>query len=105
MDFLTFKNFISIEVLILFYYLGALIFPMGIWMLLAFLIRKYKLFDMGFESSMNIVWHALNRNQKTKFIVSFVIVFLFMELFWRMLFEFLIAYMQMRDALLQLSTG
>jgi len=30
MDFLTFKSFISTEVLIIFYYLGALVMPIGI---------------------------------------------------------------------------
>ena len=102
MDFLTFKSFISTEVLIIFYYLGALILPMGIWLLLIWLIRKFKLFRTAYENGMEITWKVLNRKQKAKLAVFFVISFLFMELFWRMLFEFLIAYMQMRDALLQL---
>jgi hypothetical protein len=32
-------------------------------------------------------------------LILFVAAFLFMELMWRMLFEYLIAFMQMRDAL------
>jgi hypothetical protein len=101
MDFLTFKSFISTEVLIVFYYLGAFILPIGTWFSLVLLIRKYRLFDMAYKSGKNILWQSLNGKQKTKLTVSFVTLFLFMELFWRMLFEFLIAYMQIRDALLQ----
>ena len=102
MDFLTFKSFISTEVLIIFYYLGALILPIGLWLLVTWLIRKYKLFTTAYESGKEIIWKSLNRKQKTKLIGFFITSFLFMEIFWRMLFEFLIAYMQMRDALLQI---
>ena len=101
MDFLTFKIFISTEVLIIFYYLGALILPIGIWFLLARFVRKYRLLNTAYENGKGIIWRSLNKKQQTKFIAFFVILFLFMELFWRMIFEFLIAYMQMRDALLQ----
>ncbi len=101
MDFLTFKSFISTEVLIIFYYLGALILPIGIWFLLTWLIRKYRLLNTAYQNGKELLWKSLNRKQQAKFVAFFVITFLFMELFWRMFFEFLIAYMQMRDALLQ----
>jgi len=101
MDFLTFKSFISTEVLIIFYYLGALILPIAIWLLLTWLIRKYKLLNTAYENGKEIIWKSLSRKQQTKLVIFFAISFLFMELFWRMFFEFLIAYMQMRDALLQ----
>ena len=100
MDFLTFKSFISIEALIVFYYIGALILPIGLWLVLIWLMRKYKLLNTAYENSKEIIWNLLNTKQKIKFVVFFVIAFLFMQLFWRMLFEFLIAYMQIRDALL-----
>ena len=101
MDFLTFKRFISTEALIIFYYLGALILPIGMWLLLTWLIRKYRLLNTAYENGKELLWKSLSRKQQTRFVAFFVISFLFMELFWRMLFEFLIAYMQMRDALLQ----
>ena len=100
MDFLTFKSFISTEVLIIFYYIGALILPVAIWLLFVWLIRKYELVSNAYESGKGIIWESLGTRQKIKVIVLFVCAFLFMELFWRMLFEFLIAYMQIRDALL-----
>ena len=100
MDFLTFKTFISTEVLIIFYYIGALILPVGIWMLLAWLVRKYRFIDAAYESGKEVVWKSLNKKQQARLVALFITSFLFMELFWRMLFEFLIAYMQMRDALI-----
>ena len=101
MDFLTFKTFISTEALIIFYYLGALILPICLWLLLTWLIRKYRLINTAYENGKELLWKSLSRKQQTKLVSLFIISFLFMELFWRMLFEFLIAYMQMRDALLQ----
>ena len=102
MEFLAFKSFISTEVLIIFYYLGALILPIGVWLLLTWLIQKYRLLNTAYESGREIIWKSLSRKQQAKIVVFFVTSFLFMELFWRMFFEFLIAYMQMRDALLQI---
>jgi len=101
MDFLTFKSFISTEVLIIFYYIGALILPVGIWFLLAWLIGKYRFLNATYENGKEILWKSLNIKQQTKLVAFFIFCFLFMELFWRMLFEFLIAYMQIRDALLR----
>ncbi|HIP51741.1 MAG TPA: DUF4282 domain-containing protein [Campylobacterales bacterium] len=36
---------------------------------------------------------------KVLFVVLLVMMFLFMQILWRMMFEFLIAYMQIREAL------
>ena len=101
MDFLTFKSFISTEVLIMFYYIGALILPIGIWHLLTRLIGKYIFANDAYENEKEVIWHSLNKKQQAKLVAFFISSFLFMELFWRMLFEFLIAYMQIRDALLR----
>lgn len=99
-DFITFKSFISIEALIVFYYIGALILPISSWLICMFLIRKYKLFNVVYENSKDTLWKILDVNQKIKFVLFFLVSFLFMQLLWRMFFEFLIAYMQIRDALL-----
>ncbi len=101
MDFLTFKSFISTEVLIFFYYIGAIILPAGAWYLVTWLMQKYELVNIVYEKGKDTIWNSLNKKQKNKLIMFFVSSFIFMELFWRMLFEFLIAYMQIRDALLR----
>lgn len=101
MDYLTFKSFISTAVLIAFYYIGAIILPVAIWYFSTWLIRKYKVIDDAHKKGKELIWSLLNKKQQAKLVAIFISIFLFMELFWRMLFEFLIAYMQMRDALLQ----
>ncbi|MDQ7085587.1 MAG: DUF4282 domain-containing protein [Sulfurovum sp.] len=89
MDFLTFQTFISPLMLVIFYYIGAILIPLLLWF---FSHKKY-------ESVKNIVWKRLNFKHKTLFIFSFTMMILFMQLFWRMMFEFLIAYMQIHEAL------
>jgi len=100
MDFLTFKTFISTKTLIIFYYIGAIVLPIFSWLLFSWLIQKYKLLDTSYKSGKELFWKLMSKKQQSKFIAFFVVFFLFMELIWRMLFEFLIAYMQIRDALL-----
>jgi len=104
MDFLTFKDFISIPVLIVFFYFGAIVFPFFMWFVSRWLIKKYQLLGKVHDAhnkGREMLWSMLNSQQKMKLIAAFLVVFIFMELFWRMLFEYLIAFMQMRDALLQ----
>ncbi len=100
MDFLTFKTFISIEALIVFYYLGAVLLPFGAWSLSVWLIRKYGAAKVVYQTGKSVFWDRLNLPRKLRLIFLFAVAFLFMQLFWRMLFEFLIAYMQIRGALL-----
>lgn len=100
MDFLTFKTFISSEALIMFYYIGALILPIGLWFFITWLMQKYKYINNAYENAKVIVWQSLDKKQQMKLVLFFIASFLLFELFWRMLFEFLIAYMQIRDALL-----
>ena len=101
MDFLTFKDFISIPVLIGFYYLGAVVMPIFMWFFSFWLGRKFTIISDIRHAGKEKIWNSLSMKQKMLFMAMFTVAFLFMELFWRMLFEFLIAYMQMRDALLQ----
>ncbi len=98
-DFLTFKSFISIDVLIVFYYMGAVIMPMFIWFFSHWMIDKFSIVTDNFKKGKSIVWSALSVKQKVLFILCFLACFIFMQILWRMMFEYLIAFMQMRDAL------
>jgi len=100
-EFLTFEKFISTEALIVFYYIGAVILPLAVWYSAGWVIRKYEIVNAAYEKGKETLWKSLTQKQRVKLVISFIVAFLFMELFWRMLFEFLIAYMQIRDALLQ----
>ena len=82
-DFLTFKTFISIDILILSYYIGAVIIPISMWLGKSYLQRKFKILD--------------------KFNIFLITLFLFltfisMEIVWRMCFEAMIGYFQMVEA-------
>ena len=99
MDFFTFKEFISIPVLIGFYYLGAFISPVFIWFFSIWMIKRFEFIDTVQAKGKEMTWRVLSAKQKLILMVIFVVMLLFMELLWRMLFEFLIAYMQIRDAL------
>lgn len=101
-DFLTFKSFISAEVLIVFYYIGAVIMPFGAWYFVIWSIRRYAIVKGTYETAKATLWKSLDLKQKSGLIIVLLASFLLMELFWRMLFEFLIAYIQIRDALVVL---
>ncbi|HIO92264.1 MAG TPA: DUF4282 domain-containing protein [Leucothrix mucor] len=100
-DFLSFKSFISTEVLIIFYYMGAIILPVAAWFFMLWLVQKYKLIGGMYKSGKNAFWQALSSKQKMQLVMFFIVFLIIIELFWRMMFEFLIAYMQIRDALVQ----
>lgn len=103
MDFLTFKSFISTECLIVFYYIGSVVLPAGLWFLMLRLVGKYRVIQAAYEAGKTRLWGMLTTKQRFQLVAFFLVLLLLAELFWRMLFEFLVAYMQMRDALLGLS--
>jgi len=102
-DFLKFHTLISIDVLIVFYYVGAIILPLGILWFLFWIKARFVQNFVGAQTVIEVstrkASNLLNPSSKTKWFVLFLVSFLFAELFWRLLFEFLIAFMQMRDAL------
>ena len=79
-DIITFKTMISKQMLFIFYYLGALVVP--------FIIYTYT----------KSIYKPVQNNFPKVFMI-FISVFIFMEILWRMMFEFLIAFLQIRDAL------
>ena len=103
MEFIVFKSFISIEVLIIFYYIGAIILPIIVWVYSKPLIKKYQLFSESYFKGKDFLWRLLNKKQKVKLIGLFIPFFIFVQLLWRILFEFLIAFMQIHDALLKIN--
>ena len=88
-DFLSFKTFISSYMLFVFYYLGAVVVPM-----IAYIFAK-KIYKYPKETIKN----TLPLDYKIKIAVFSIILYIFMEILWRMMFEFLLAFLQMRDAL------
>ncbi len=101
-DFLTFQTFITPTLLIVMYYIGALLIPIVSWYLARWIKRSY------FSEVSGVIKEEIHTRttSKQRFIVllSFLLCFLCMEIFWRVLFEFFIAYFDMHNALMQLNS-
>ncbi len=101
MAFLTFDLFISGYVLIVLYYLGALVCPFVLWRCIYWMISKFSLIEEGYLAGKSLLLRTLPLKQKIKIILLFCIAFMMAEIFWRMAFEFMIGYIQMHDALVK----
>ncbi len=88
-DILSFKTFISPYMLYIFYYMGAVLVP------LVMLKYSYKIYAF-LEIDINKI---IPKEYKFKIYSISILMFIFLEILWRMMFEFLIAYLQIRDAL------
>ena len=92
MNFLTFDSFISIPVLITFYYLGALIIPALLWIKRNWVIK---------------ITDALTRTfpiAASRLILGFMVLLLGFEILWRMMFEMFIGYFKMIEYLHHLAS-
>ena len=98
-DFLTFKTFISPTMLMLFYYIGAIVMPVFIWFISRWIMKKISMMEESYQIAKNMAWGSMSFKYKVIFIFLFLMTFIFMQIIWRMMFEFLIAYMQMREVL------
>jgi len=101
-DFLNFKLMISPYLLILFYYLGAIGVPIFSWIISKWIRKKYWLVSNVQDSSIEIFNKVVAKKYRFRLMVLFIMMFIFLELMWRMMFEFLIAYFQMHSALVSL---
>lgn len=99
MDYLSFKSFISPGALIGLYYTGAVLLPIFTWLWALRLAGRSGQASRILKQGRRTLWQMLNKKQRSMALGSFIICFLLMELFWRILFEFLIAYMQIHEAL------
>lgn len=94
MDFLTFKSFISPSLLIIFYYIGAIVIP-----IILFYKKQKLLQNINF---LNNIYNSIKKQLPNKIKIYLIFFFIFLEILWRMMFEFLIAYMQIRDSLVNI---
>ncbi len=86
-DFLTFQNFITPKVLILFYYIGVFFLPVLLWV---------------YKEKVRFLYKAYRSKNKLKLLLYLFLVFLMMQLFWRMMFEMLIGYFDMHNYLYEM---
>ncbi len=94
----TFDIFISPYLLILFYYLGALGGPFLIVMVLRQLRSQRS--SIGMAQPESSAWHAAAWARSVNGIrLLGLLAIIGFELLWRIMFEFVLAYFQMRDYL------
>jgi len=86
-DILTFNSFVTQDVLIFFYYIFALLVPLFLWALRLYIIKKIR----------------FNQKHKLITLLTFITIFLCMELSLRMVFEMMIGYFDMHDYLYEIS--
>lgn len=100
-EFLTFETFITPTLLIFIYYIGAVVIPIVSWYFVHWIKTAYfsKTDMKGKAASLSV---SLTMRQRTIVFTIFLISFLLMEMFWRMIFEFFIAYFDIHDALMKL---
>jgi len=99
-NFLTFKTFISIDILILSYYIGAIVIPIAMWLSKTYLQKRFKILN-SFNSFLLNLFGTMSLKRKVLSILLFIAIFISMEIVWRMCFEAMIGYFQMIDALKQ----
>jgi len=95
-DFLTFKTFISPSILTMMYLFGVFVMPFLLWRIFK---KAEAYFPKTLQQFSHKAWQTLSVEEKIKLIFLFFAMLLCMEICWRMMFEFLIAYMQIREAL------
>lgn len=93
-DILSFNNFIAQNVLIFFYYIGAVAVPLVLY--------HYKVDIVKYLNKKGL-YISLDTKEKKRIFIVFIIVFLCAELCWRMVFEAMIGYFDMHDYLYEIS--
>ena len=101
MDILKFNTFIAPDILIFFYYIGAIVIPFILYRYKSSLLQKFS-FLQSIEDGFSSFFHSLSTKHQVWTIVNLLVMFLFMELFWRMMFEAVIGYFDMHNYLYEI---
>ena len=100
-NFLTFRYFVSHNVLPFCYLLGSAGIPLLAW---RFAVWLQSLLGETLSGAARRSGEIVGRNRSGSRIYGlFLLMFILMEIVWRVMFEFLMAFLQMRDALVVLS--
>jgi len=101
-DFLAFNTFITGNVLIVFYYIGALLIPIVLYRGRKYFLSQSRILR-SFSEFITESFSSLGNREQLALKILVIALFLMMELFWRMMFEAMIGYFQMHDFLQKLS--
>jgi len=97
-DILSFNTFVTQDVLIFFYYIGAVVIPIALYFFKDYLIKHISLVKSGYEKLYEF-YSSFSSNEKKVFWFVVISLFLCMELCWRMIFEAMVGYFDMHDYL------
>lgn len=100
-EFLTFQTFITPSLLIIIYFIGAIIIPIVCWYFVHWIKTVY--FSKKDRQSKEYIELPITSRQRFMVFIIFLLSFLSIEILWRMMFEFFIAYFDMHDALMKLT--
>ena len=103
-NFLTFQTFMTQDILIVFYYIGAIVIPILMWYSKGYLQRNFKLFAQ-ISVVFKQLFGGLGTRNRILSLLGFFAMFLCMELCWRMMFEMMIGYFDMHDYLQTIAHG
>jgi hypothetical protein len=100
-DLLTFRYLISHSVLPIFYFLGAAGIPFLAWRIARWL---QSLLGENLSGAVRQIEETFaEKSGGSRVYGLFFLMFILMEIGWRIMFEFLMAFLQMREALMILS--
>jgi len=102
MDILKFNSFIAQDVLIFFYYISAVVVPIFLYSIRLYLLKKLPFYKQ-LNDSLSTIYKKLTIKRKIEIILLFIVLFIFMELTLRIMFEFMIAYFDIHNYLYQIS--
>lgn len=103
LDFLSFRRYVSPYVLLFFYYLGAVLMPLAMVFFWAWLKRRFPVLDDARRQLGDVGRSNFSSTQRVSFLLACIFCFILAELFWRMMFEFMIAYFHMASDLQKLA--
>lgn len=97
-DFLSFRVLMTPAILVVVYYFGAIAGPLAV---IIFLKKAGQVSGLSSPATprRGQLRESINES-KSLLILAGVILLIILEVFWRMLFEFLIAYFQIHNALM-----
>jgi hypothetical protein len=101
-DILAFNTFITQDVLVFFYYVGAVLMPVVLYVFRDYLIGHLSFFKRVYDKLYSL-YSAFSSNEKIAFWLVCATLFLCMELCWRMMFEMMIGYFDMHEYLYKIA--
>ncbi|WP_201333108.1 DUF4282 domain-containing protein [Nitratiruptor sp. YY09-18] len=100
-DVLSFNHFITQYVLIIFYYIGAIVMPFVLWIARDWIVQNISI-AKTLNDTLHTLYASLSKGGKFMTILIAVGFFLCAELCWRMVFEAMIGYFDMHDFLYEI---